>query len=436
MAMSPHFMSDPLSPDAPTAETPKEETPAPVVDEYKPADAFDQFVGDFVGVRRVAIAFWNVVLFGFLVLLGAFIVLVMVAVVRTGSESTSRSSDEPPSDLSDFGQQLLGLIMTVTLTLRSLGSCCDLCCCPCCPRIHGKEKFALLNPFLMIVCLSVFYSMAREPGLIPVTAKTTQDEADGLRDTILSPLLMVTMVLLIIGWILWAVLLILNLLTKFLWWPAAHSNGPPPAHEEKTCIDDWVDWPFIHWIALVPWGLISIAAILCIAFSWVALRAVLLVPEVWATRDGGISIQVVMLMVAIAVLQFAPGEFIARLAGDKRPYTGCEYQYFLYAPPQVLIFVVLLTICYAMSANTTYNPAMLPTEQAFMIVAFGIASIPGQYEEGTILEVGRAIWNYNDSLSKASLAFVILSWIGVAVLLAVNSLSKLGIRPRAAVAGA
>jgi hypothetical protein len=163
----------------------------------------------------------------------------------------------------------------------------------------------------------------------------------------------------------------------------------------------------------------------------VALRAVLLVPEVWGTRSGGIGIQVVMLIIGVAVLQFAPGEFIARLAGDTRPYTGCEYQYFLYAPPQVLIFVVLLTICCAMSANSTYNPGMLPTEQAFMIIAFPTlgALIFGEYEEGTTLALAQKLWNSNQSLSQASLAFVILSWIGVAALLAVNTLSKLGIRP-------
>jgi hypothetical protein len=108
---------------------PKEETPAPESDVAKPADAFDKFVGDFAGVRRLAIAFWNVMTFGFLVLLGGFIVLLMGAVVQDNSDTQSANADTGPNqetrslDLSQFGQQLLGLIMTVILTGRSLGSC-------------------------------------------------------------------------------------------------------------------------------------------------------------------------------------------------------------------------------------------------------------------------------------------------------------------------
>jgi hypothetical protein len=266
--------------------------------------------------------------------------------------------------------------------------------------------------------------------------KSMISEGGGFADTIIGPFFTVTMVFIAVGWILWVILLILNLITRFMWWPAAHPDERP-RDEETTCIDDWVDWPFIHWIALVAWGLLSIASILCIAFSWVALRAILLTSKAWSNLYAGIGIQVVMLILGIIVLRLTPGGFIARLAGDKGPYAGCQYQCFLYAPPQVLIFIVLLTVCYVMSANSTYNPAMLPTEQAFMIIAFGVVSVLGEYEEGTILAVGQDLWNHNQSLSKASLAFVILSWIDVAVLLVVNTLSKLGIRPqRVAVGGA
>jgi hypothetical protein len=139
---------------------------------------------------------------------------------------------------------------------------------------------------------------------------------------------------------------------------------------------------------------------------------------------GSIGPIVPMLILLEVLLTNVPGQFAARATGSKKQFSSCAYRQFLFAPIQPLIYVVLLTVAYAITSSADRNPAMFPW---VIYSALGMASMGtwiGQINDQ------QTIWSQNQSLSSATLAFLIISWIGVAGLGTINLLSYLGIRPK------
>jgi hypothetical protein len=57
-----------------------------------------------------------------------------------------------------------------------------------------------------------------------------------------------------------------------------------PKPIETSVVDDVVDWPLIHWMAVVVWFIESIFLLLCTAFAWVTLRILCHAP-IWIRRN-------------------------------------------------------------------------------------------------------------------------------------------------------
>jgi hypothetical protein len=186
--------------------------------------------------------------------------------------------------------------------------------------------------------------------------------------------------------------------------------------------------------------LIAVTSIVFVAFAWVALRAALLTPTELAGWEGSLICHCVLLAAGLLVIWRSLGEFVARVTGDKAKYGFFPYQFFLFAPVQLPICAIILTIAIVFVGDVTYNMAMLPTEESFVFLVLpelvwlsdsGWLSDLDQFPEGTIVDVAGDLWDQNHSLWTASLVFVIFSWVGIAGLFVINVLSKLNIRPGA-----
>jgi uncharacterized membrane protein len=195
-----------------------------------------------------------------------------------------------------------------------------------------------------------------------------------------------------------------------------------------------VDWPFIHWIAVVVWEVISLDVLLCLGFTLVALRGQMLINWDWPGWGASAGALVTMLVFAIVLVSLVPGEFTTRASGAKGICMCCSYQFFLFAAIQPAIYLVILTIIYAVTSAPTINTAMA-NQQLFMMLAGGAEFSFGT--SGSELFVNQLVWDeaeraltWNQRLAKASLGFLIIGWIGAAALALVNILSVLGIRPK------
>jgi hypothetical protein len=140
----------------------------------------------------------------------------------------------------------------------------------------------------------------------------------------------------------------------------------------------------------------------------------------------------------------------ARGLGAKTIYGCAPYSYFLLGFCQPLITVVILVICYVVSASAANNPANVPCWMSYYVYTYdGLGAsdyayfsalyatycdLYGDLDDKVGLEPSVAIVKtlsvQSYGLAQASLAFMIVSWIAVAGLIVVNILSKLGVRPQ------
>jgi hypothetical protein len=167
-------------------------------------------------------------------------------------------------------ETVLGIMVSAFLEARSLAGCYLICCCQCSPEKAGKLRVAFLSPFVFVVVFSVLYSFSNEYHFDYYKAEDALGSSE-------SGFGLAAMVVLIITWLLWAGMLTLNILTRFRWWPKQPHEPEPPAEEDTTCYGKFIVWPYIHWIAVGVWGLITLDVLIATGFVWFALRAILLI---------------------------------------------------------------------------------------------------------------------------------------------------------------
>jgi hypothetical protein len=460
------------SPAAPTAPTAAEKSTAGGEDLY--ADSFWPFVNNNSGVKGVSIAFWLLLALGVMVLALRFLLLMVWKLIDGvdpqyssfcdsndyyGSSSSGSSNDRTEYDkyctvqFSAFIEPLVGFVICLYVWLRACQGCCALCCCPCCPRELGKLRFALLSPFLFAVIFSVLYTYSETGHLNPHTVDTIDveynynpyndysNDDDNIFAAMDSPVGLVSMILLIVSWVLWAVLLTLNVITRFIWWRKDHPDGERPEAPETTFIDKFIDWPYIHWIAIGAWGLLTLDILLAMGLIWLGLRVALILDMDsllfgWSATIGSIT---PMLVIIGVLTTLVPGQFLARAGGAKTPFSCFSYRSFLFGLIQPLIYEVLLTVVVAIGTSTSANPANLSWEIFATYLTFGEGFGNLEYLEYLGLSPGEtgyplyddtySLWSQTHSVGSAAIAFLVISWIGVAGLCIINLLSYFGIRP-------
>jgi hypothetical protein len=238
-----------------------------------------------------------------------------------------------------------------------------------------------------------------------------------------------TLALLIIMWLFWAGMLALNLVTRFSWWPKDYPAGLPEMKLNATCADKLTDWPFIHWIAVTAWGFTVLALLLCTAFAWLAFQSLTVTDEHAEPNEvvpfliERLVTSIVMLILMRMLFGYFDNEWLARLFGGEMD-TGClGYRCFLLASYLPVIGLICVSIGYGRLSRGTTNASMGMPRDSFIASAGGSDFFP------LTREAAGKVWDENQSVSKATLAFLILAWITTAALGIVNTLSGLGIRP-------
>jgi hypothetical protein len=318
---------------------------------------------------------------------------------------------------------LAAVIMTPASWVQVFQGCYASCCC--CKGFRTRVHFALANPILAIGSYVFLFALAENYVVKTVPGPDTREHP---LSSLVSTTSTLAMVFFILSWVLWAVLLVLNYLTRFKWWPAEHPEGIPQVEPSSSSVDSLVQFPFIEWITMGTWVLCSLALLMCVCFGWVGWQAVSISLSTYNTNAEGFGVQIAFMAVARLMFGYIEEELLLRAVGFKGD-TGCvSYKCWLFAPYVPLISCVVATVAYARCSALTANPAMFPLKLYFVAISMDESTTEGR--EACAGE----LWEQNQSLHKATMAFMIMAWIGTALLAVVNLLSGIGIRPKVGVA--
>jgi hypothetical protein len=376
----------------------------------------------------------------------AYLVCIFVRMFTTGM------SDDYPGwqlhlDYMGFANTIFTIVLTPLLLSECFARCYSATCC--CGRHRGRALFAPAAPLIVMIELTIIWSLSRSRRLIAPAIWEWEGTGDSDKDALailnnpnvkfaldsyFGHLERTNMALFIIHWLLWGTMLGINLVTRFVWWPKEHPYGLRPLQQNQTCVDHFVDWPFIHWIALATWGFVVLALLFGTAFAWVGMQAIAVVgirEESVVNLGGWLGTNVAVGVVLRVLFGYYENEWLSRLIGGKLD-TGClAYKCFLYGPFLPVIGIVFVTIGYTRCASFIGNPAMGITREGF-ISSVQLASTYFNTPDRDV--ISGEIWDQNQSIRKATLAFLILGWIGITVLGGINHLSFFGIRPRSGAA--